>query len=284
MIHTLAHMEDTLTIEFTEENLPLGDLRYPDFQEARNPTHDHLRQARIKKDMAVFKPHLLQRFVISERPDGSKMMLDGGGRAWGMREIHHFSGSYPVPCQVFRDLNLQQELEMWYELNFNRSNTTALQGFLGRMKAGEDPEVTIGKITASFGMKIKATGDAGTVRCPLTLLKAHEAGVLETVYGVAVAAYGPLGGAAHATILNPLTNLLVRNRDKEVYPDRLVRVLREYGSSTNLVANAGKNVARHTKASVERLIAERYNHAAKGEPILKKNRLSMPKEAVRKVG
>jgi hypothetical protein len=212
------------------------------------------------------------------------MMLDGGGRAWGMREIHRFSDSYPIPCQVFRDLNLQQELEMWYELNFNRSNTTAIQGFLGRMKAGEEPELTIGKITESFGLKVAGAGDPGVVRCPLTLLKAHEAGVLEVVYGVAIAAYGPLGGAAYATILNPLTNLLVRNKDKEVYPDRLVRVLKSFGSPTNLVANAGKNVARHTKASVERLIAEQYNHAAKGEQILKKNRLTMPKEAVRKVG
>lgn len=275
-------MEDTLTIEFTEENLPLGDLRYPDFQEARNPEHDHLRQRKIRKDMAVFKPHLLQRFVISERSDGSKMILDGGGRVWGMREMHHFSGSYPVPCQVFRDLSLAQELEMWHDLNFNRANTTVLEGFMGRLKAGEEPEITIGKITANFGMKIAKTGDPGTVRCALSLLKAYEAGVLETIYTVTVTAYGPLGGGALATILVPLTNLLVRNRDKEIDTDRLIRVLKDYGSVTNLAANAGKNVARHTKASVERLIAEQYNRAKGGEPVLRKNRLILPREYARK--
>lgn len=276
-------MEDTTTIEFTEENLPLRDLRYPDFQEARNPDNDNLRQRKIRKDMEVFKPHLLQRFVISERPDGSKMILDGGGRAWGMREIHRFAGNYPVPCQVFRDLTLQQELEMWYELNFNRSNTTALQGFMGRMNAGEEPETSIKKITESFGMRVGKNGDPGVVRCPLTLVKAYEAGVLETAYTVSVTAYGSLGGGSLATILDPLTNLLVRNRDKKIDPDRLIRVLKDFGSATNLVANANKNVSRHTRASVERLIATQYNHAKEGEPILRRDRLTLPKEAARKM-
>ena len=273
----------TDTIEFTEENLPLGQLTYPDFQEARNPEHDHLRQRKIRKDMEVFKPHLLQRFVISERADGSKMILDGGGRAWGMREIHRFSDTYPVPCQVFRGLTVSEELEMWHELNFNRANTTSLEGFLGRMRAKQEPEVTIEKIARSFGMTVGKQGRAGTIRCAVTLLAAQEAGVLEMALNITTAAYGAQGGASSSVILNPLIQLLIRNKDKEIYRERLVRVLREYGSVTNLAANAGKNVARHTKGSIERLIAERYNRAAEGEPRLIKNRLTMPKEYARKV-
>lgn len=273
--------QDNLT--FSEEDLPLGDLDLPDFQEARDPDLDTRRQTKIRQDMAVFKPHLLQRFVISQRDDGALMILDGGGRAWGMRMVHGFPKTYQVPCQVFRGLTLDQELEMWYQLNFNRTNTSALQGFLGRMHAGEQPEAKISEITQSFGLKIGKGKGADLVRCPLTMLKAYEAGVLETVYTISVTAYGTMGGGALANILGPLTNLLIRNQDKIIVNDRMVRALRDFGSPANLVANAAKNMAHHTVASIDRLMCERYNHAAKGEAVIRTHRLTPPQESRRKV-
>lgn len=259
-------------LEFTEEDLPLGELQNPEFQDARNPAHDPARQAKIRRDMAVFHPHLLERLTVWAH-HGRYLVIDGGGRTWGMREVHSMPNDFPVPCRVFRSLTPEQALDLWYDLNWRRTNTTAIQLFRGRVLAGEEPEREINGMVIKFGMKIgKNKSDVSALGA---LRKAYDFEQLELLLGIATDAYGSQGGAYLSIIIVPLSSLLVRNRNKVIDRARLVGVLKSYGSPANLEAQGQKGASR-SYSSTDRFIVEKYNKGLRG-----KARLTEPK-AVRR--
>lgn len=115
-----------------------------------------------------YNPDLLGAFVISERPDGTRVLLDGANR----RQIMEMAGDMDrlVLCQVVHGMTQQQEAAHAKGINERRS-WTPVRKFLAEYASGSPEAVFIIQALRKSGWTVDITGGNGTLRGVIPLRK-----------------------------------------------------------------------------------------------------------------
>lgn len=191
-----------------------------------------LREGKVREMLRRgYDPALVGTIVVSERTDGSKVVLDGQTRA----ETGRRSGASDILAIVWTGLTLEDEAFLFTYLN-KKSNPTAVATFLTRIVAGEVVPVGINDVLTRNGWYI---GLGKTADGRFAAVNAAERIYMgkgdfktsidsEDVFARAVetvtTAWGHDGCGVDAAILGGVAQFLIRYWE-EVEDDRLTRAL-----------------------------------------------------------
>lgn len=112
--------------------------------------------------------------VVSRRPDGSLLILDGQHRHAGAVE----RGDIPyLPCVIQSSLDLAGEARVFVELNTKRQRLTQGEIFAGMLAAGDELARTVSEMIAATGWNVRRTSNTavykpGDLECAPMLVKA----------------------------------------------------------------------------------------------------------------
>lgn len=120
--------------------------------------------------------------IVSERPDGTRVWLDGQNRGALLALVGW--GDQSIDCKVFRGLSVRQEAELFLGHNDNR-RVGAIYRFLARVTAGDPDAVAISGIVRAAGWRVGDQNGPDTITAVAALEKVYQDGRREPVEGVA---------------------------------------------------------------------------------------------------
>lgn len=191
-----------------------------------------LREGKVREFLRRgYDPALVGTIVVSERENGTKVVLDGQTRA----EVARRAGAEDILALVWTGLTLEQEAFLFTYLN-RKSNPTAVSTFKTRVVAGEDvPNGIIGTLNR-YGWHIddsKTTpGSFAAVTAAERIYRAKGdfhtqrpgSQVFDRTIQTITEAWGNDKAASDAGTVSGIAHFLIRYWD-EVDHDRLVRAL-----------------------------------------------------------
>lgn len=110
--------------------------------------------------------------VLSERPDGTHVIIDGQHRIIAM--IRAGYGDTPIPCQVHHGLSISEEAALFLQHN-DRNVVNILERFRIGVTAGIPEYVKIDNIATHRGFVIR-TGHRNSLLCVAALLRLYRNG------------------------------------------------------------------------------------------------------------
>ena len=188
-----------------------------------------LDRRRVARMAADFRPHALGSITVSERADGTLVVLDGMHRAEVCRSVGHDK----VPAHVYTGLTVAQEAELFHLLNQTKQ-PSAISRFLARVTLGDQAAVEMSEILAAHGWRVGTAPEPGN-------LASVEA--MERVYR---SASGALPKGTHPEILDQTITILTAAWEHDTTSvqgamlEGVAQVLGRFGS----------------QADVEKLVAE----------------------------
>lgn len=140
----------------TTEWVKIADLRIDPTVNTRPPN-----QAKVAKIADEFDPSALGIPEISERRDGTKIILDGQHRVEGAK-AQGWNNGQMIECRVHRGLTHAQECRMFRMLN-DETPVAPIYKLLAGIGEGHEPEATIGAVVDSVGLKIVGAAQDGGI-------------------------------------------------------------------------------------------------------------------------
>lgn len=116
-------------------------------------------QRRVDKMAADFTPAALGVITVSERRDGSLVVLDGMHRTATCRQANY---DRPITAEVFTGLTIEDEAGLFLRLNSGK-NPTAISKFLVRVQMGDPIAVDLTDILSAHGWKVMISQDPGNL-------------------------------------------------------------------------------------------------------------------------
>lgn len=187
---TKATANNRIEVSTTQKWVPLSlmHIRPESQRELNRAWADH-----IATDIDVEK---LGVFVVN-RVDGVFWLIDGQHRREAL--VAAGWGDQQVQCQVFEDLNSEQEAELFLGLN-DRKSIPALQSFRIAVFAGREREVAIDRIVRDLDCAVTADKIDGAIGAVGTLIRIFDRSggkVLSRTIRIVRDAYGAPGLEAH---------------------------------------------------------------------------------------
>ena len=184
---------------------------------------DLRRVAEIAKDFDIDR---MGTIIVSERPDGTRVILDGQTRIAAMKKA---GVTGDVHAQIYTGLTIEQEATMFLAYN-NSKPVSALDKFLVRVTEGDPVANSISAILATHGWRVYAGGADGTLSAVVALEKAYaRAGsngekVINATMRVITSGWGHDSQGANASLIGGVAELFLRYGDK-VDQQKLIREL-----------------------------------------------------------
>jgi hypothetical protein len=206
----------------TTELIKIAKLDFDPTVNTRPP-----KQAKIDKYAQHFDPAALGVIEVSARPRGRFVVLDGQHRVTMLRDKLGWNNGQEILCRVHRGLSHADECALFVMLN-DETPVSSIHKLMGGIGAGIEPDVSIGAIVDSVGLKVADQSVDGNVAA---------ATALRYVWG------GCIGGASGR-----------KWRDGESHPDLLRSTLRlllaAWGTNRDayrgdVLSGAGLFLARH---------------------------------------
>jgi Family of unknown function (DUF6551) len=135
---------------------------------------------------------------VSKRPDGF-YAIDGQHTV--RAAIMAGMGNVPIPARIHRGLSLQEEAELFQELNKHKLGVSAYDRFVVGVTAGQETNLDIVRILKSFGLIFGQQNAEGTVCAVDALVRIYEGHVRTKA---------PKAGAAKVAPKLPKSQLLSR--------------------------------------------------------------------------
>lgn len=230
---------------------------------------------RMQKMAANFMPKALSTVTLSERADGSLIALDGQHRIGAAK----FAGyRKPIAALVYRGLSLQQEGEMFLDLN-NTKVPTPVSKFKVGVAAGDLVVCAIHDIVTKSGWEIERFKGAGKLTAVAALRQIYDgakvgskrperADLVEATLTTITAAWGHDGDGVMASLLLGVASLYAR------YGARLdsSRLVEKMSASTprDVLANGAQARAflgGTEYAGVSRWLVKEYNKGLRKNPL-----------------
>lgn len=247
---------------YTEKDLPVGELTVD-----RRVQRIGFDTAKVERMYKKWNPAAVGVVTVSRRKDLSTVIVDGMHRVEVIRRRTDNAGT--VPCRIFEGLTLQEEAQMFLDLN----QTTAVR-VIDKFKVritGEDPvAVDIANILGSYGWivsPVPANGNVNAVQTverlyQLSVKKEIDPNLVQSTILVITRAWGNERAGAQAVIFEGIGRLIEEYRDR-VDLDVLIDRLKMYkGGPLTLHSEASQLAAlRQGKVSmaVAELLVEAYN-------------------------
>lgn len=143
-----------------------------------------LDDARARAIAKKFDPNLVGVAVLSRRANGELVRIDGQHRFSGAIYAGH--GDTPFLCEVYSDLTLEEEAELFLRLNGGRSAVASFDKFKARVTAGEQSALTIVDIAKRLGLRVAKNNYKSTVSCTDALDYVYRQGNLQTTLSTLV--------------------------------------------------------------------------------------------------
>lgn len=161
---TKSTQNNRLTVPSTQRWVPLSlmQIRPQAQRELNRAWADHIATELDVEKIAVF---------VCNKVDGVYWLVDGQHRRAALDIIGW--GDQQVQCQVFENLTVQQEAELFLGLN-DRKAIPALQDFRIAITACRDREVAVNKIVRDCGCGVTADKVEGAIGAVGTLLRIFD--------------------------------------------------------------------------------------------------------------
>lgn len=114
---------------------------------------------RVNRYAENFQPHQLGTFVVSQRPDGTYVVLDGMHRLFVCRRVNHKA---LVDAEVFSGLTIADEATLFLGRN-DAKMPSALSKFHARVLMGDQTAIDITEIASSHGWSIGQNAYPGVI-------------------------------------------------------------------------------------------------------------------------
>lgn len=221
---------------------------------------------RVETIAGKFNPAALGSITVSQRHDGSRIVLDGQTRTAAAKAIG-YKGD--IHAHIYTGLTLAEEASMFLSLN-NTKQVSALDKFLVRLTEGDEIALDINRIAKGYGWTIKPGGANWTIQSVNALEKAYGAGgtngafVVDRILKTITEAWAGHAVSGNAGIIAGLGLLFVRY-GADVRGDKLVRELQNQtprtllGRARSLQDGQGGSLA----AAVGRLTHTLHNNKLK---------------------
>lgn len=189
-----------------------------------------LDQIRVAELANKFNKDRLGTVVVSQRPNGQRIVLDGQTRR-AAAIVAGYKGH--IHAQIYTGLTLQQEASMFLDYN-NSKAVSALDKFLVRVTEGDPVAVDINRIVNAHGWRVANGGADNTVQSVAALERAYlKAGAngashLESVISTITSAWGHGFAAMNAGLIGGVSELFLRYGADVDRP----KMLREMQSTT----------------------------------------------------
>jgi hypothetical protein len=242
--------------------LPVSQLS-TDVRVNTRPVDENWVGARVES----FDPDAMGALVVSMRPDGQFVVLDGQHRAELARRAK--GPDFEVVCVVHEGLSLNTEAALFRALNSARK-VTPMQKFLARITEGEPSAARILAIAHESGWEIDGRQAQRRINAVNSLDKIfaddNGAATLEAVISVVTAAWGHVPDAVHHHILSGL-GLVLRHHPTVALDDLVSKLAAFPGGPRGIVGDARGRRVRHrgsTTAGVAAAIVDVYNQRRRG--------------------
>ncbi len=222
-------------------------------------------KAWVDKHVPVFDSSLIGILAVSERPDGTLVVLDGQHRMELLRRIGW--GDQTVQCHIYTGLGEQREAAIFRGLN-DRRYVEALYDFLAELTAGERAAIEITSAVDNAGWKVGRGRGRDRVISAITSMRRiygnpdapNFAALVKTLTTV-TQAWGYQDEAVNGQILEGIGRVYIRFGDQVDQAD-LAKKLASNGSPGKLLGDA-RGKARMERGTVARsvfsLVVTLYN-------------------------
>lgn len=131
------------------------------------------KQNQVDQIVSSFVPDAIGVVILSERPDGTYVPIDGQHRILALQQLSP-NGSARVEAKVMRGLSVEQEAGLF--VHYNRHlGVTPLERYLKGVTARDPKYVAIDKTVRSIGLRVTWSARMpGAIRCASALEKIYE--------------------------------------------------------------------------------------------------------------
>lgn len=129
-------------------------------------------QRRANKMAENFDPDALGILILSERPDGTLVCLDGMHRRAAAMQA---GWGQPVDARVFKGLSIAEEAALFLLYN-DKKDPSAISRFKARVLAGDDVAVDIHDIAGRLGWTIAQSAESGNLAAVDALERVYRSG------------------------------------------------------------------------------------------------------------
>lgn len=228
---------------------------------------------KVRKIAAEFDPDALGSIYVSERDDGTFVVLDGHHRVVAVRDELGWTDQ-KVPCHVYHGLSLEDEARLFRKFNELRTRPRPIDLYRAKVVEGDPAALDIEKLLKSRGLVVNTGLAPNTVQAVQALERIYTNGgkvVLGRALDVAARAWGARGDAYQGDVLTGIA--LVCSRFPTANLDRLVkklaahepgvllsraRLLRESEASAGVSGSDGR-----VASATARVIVGLYNAGAR---------------------
>lgn len=172
---------------------------------------------RVKKMVTDFDPNALGTITVSERADGSMIVLDGMHRVDLCRQVDH---KRPLHAHVVKGATIEEEAHLFLALNATKT-PSSLSKFLVRVVMGEKAAVQMNEIVVSHGWTIGYNSDPGFLAAVDALERVYRNGggtvpegehpdLVDRTLEILTAAWGHDGKAVQGHLMLAVAQLLGR--------------------------------------------------------------------------
>ncbi len=219
--------------------------------------------ARVRRMRAEFDTALLGIVDVSARGDGRYALVDGQHR-WAAVKAQH-GDQAPIACNVHTGLSVEQEAELFFQIDRSRRRLTGWDRWWARHGSAEQAVLGIERTVAAHQLRVGAATRDGSVRATKALedvVAIDGTGLLDSTLGVLTAAWGRSAAPLDGVHIHGLA-LVLHHYDlqAELDPDRLIAAMQDI-APRQVKARAGQ-LREVRKGIMPRLVAavmvDRYN-------------------------
>lgn len=200
-----------MTVETHHKTVSLDDL----IVDPRVQRVEGLDQVRVRKMAESFNPLALGTITVSQRKNGSLVILDGMHRVAAARQAEHKAF---MSAEVITGLTVQQEAELFLLLNAAKM-PSAITKFLARVVMDEPAAVAMNTIVESHGWRVAPVDSNGCLIAVTAMERVYKRGaqadaepgaVLDRTMEVVTAAWGHDRQAVNQHIIEAVGQLIDR--------------------------------------------------------------------------
>jgi hypothetical protein len=161
-------MNDELSTEEVDERLrEMRLFGIPQYERVSELTVDQRYQRslnirRVKKIANEFDPYSVGMLIVSDRGDGTKVVLDGQTRRAALMQMGW--EDQMVPCYVYVGLSVEEEARIFRTLNQDRARPTAIDLFRARVVERDPGALDMQASLSANGLRVASNTEAGTFR------------------------------------------------------------------------------------------------------------------------
>lgn len=257
----------TLEHNYTVERIKVSDLEVD-----TRVQRDALQMSKVDKIVKFYNPDAVGVTHVSRRVDKGNYIIDGAHRTEATRRVTENTGE--MVCHVFEGLTLEQEAQMFLDLNY-ANQPSPLEKHKNRVVAHDEQALRVEEGVHKYGWAVSKDPANGHVNCIMKLYMLDalsqkieaDPDLISMTFLVITRAWGNDRRGAQAVILEGIARLIAEHGSRINF-DHLIDRLKVYPGGPGDLRTESARFASLTKGkvamSVANLITEWYNKG-KGE-------------------